>query len=85
MKQNGDQKGGGRKLVDKNPTKWHVGERTRKLELSGQCTETKYTSGISNWLSHGLGYHDLLIEIEKLVQENGMYFFFPFLDFVLKI
>lgn len=77
---------GRRKEVSwQNPTKWHVGERTRKLELSGQCTETKYISGISNWLSHGFGYHNLLIETEKLVQENGMYFFSPLLDFVLKI
>lgn len=87
MKQNGDQKGGGRKLTDKNPTKWYVGDRTRNLGLSGMYPETKYTSSISNWLSHGHGYHNLLIEIEKLVQGNGIYIFifFSLLDFVLKI
>lgn len=72
MKQNKDQKGSGRKLVDKTSTKWDVEEATRNLGLSGTCTEIKYTAGISNWLSHGLGHHNLLTEIEKLAQENGI-------------
>jgi len=37
-------------MVDKNPAKWYVGKRTRNLGLSGMSTETKYTSGVSNWL-----------------------------------
>lgn len=56
--------------MDKTSAKWDVEERTRNLGLSGTYTKIKYTAGISNWLLHGLGHHNLLTEIEKLAQEN---------------
>lgn len=75
MKQNRDKKGRGRKLVDKTSAKWNVEERTRNLGLSGTNREIKYTAGISNWLLLGLGHHNLLTEIEKLAQEDGIVMF----------
>lgn len=67
--------------MNKNQTKRYVVERARDFGLSGMCIETKYTSGICNCLSRGLGYQYLLIETEKLVQEKWdlwvvLFFFF---------
>lgn len=72
-----DQKGRRRKL-GKTSTKWDAEERTRSLGLPGMYPEIKYTAGISNWLSQGLGPHNFLTEIEKLAQENGIGMFWVF-------